>query len=83
MTTERDSTVKMIAIFILTLSAALGVNSNNLANEFKCQTFADGSVYPTSTAESTNHKLQYTKALSEYNFDFLKLQRLLSRIISD
>lgn len=54
----------MIATFVLAYLALNGIDTGN-ADEFKCQTFADGSVYPSSSIESTNHKLQYTKALSE------------------
>lgn len=54
--------MKIIANFVLSYLALNFVDTSN-ADEFKCQTFADGSVYPSSTIESTNHKLQYTKAL--------------------
>jgi len=55
----------MITKFVLVYLALSIVNTAANVDEFKCQTFADGSVYPSSTIESTNHKLQYTKALSE------------------
>jgi len=54
----------MIVNFVLAYLALNSIGTGN-ADEFKCQKFADGSVYPSSTIESTNHKLQYTKALSE------------------
>lgn len=55
--------VTSLVVTLLALSVKTG-----FADESKCQTFADGSVYPSSTVESTNHKLQYTKALSERFF---------------
>lgn len=54
----------MITKLILAYLAMNTVDTSN-ADEFKCKKFADGSVYPSSTIESTNHKLQYTKALSK------------------
>lgn len=52
--------------FVVLVALALGAADAGLPDEIRCQTFADGTVYPSSNAESTNHKLQYTKALSEY-----------------
>lgn len=60
MTTATTTAIFALAFMALTTAA------NGSADEIKCQTFADGSVYPSSGSESTNHKLQYTKALSEF-----------------
>ncbi|XP_050535924.1 peroxiredoxin-2 [Daktulosphaira vitifoliae] len=49
--------------YILALIIILNITPYIFSEESKCQTYADGTVFPTSTVESTSHKLQYTKAL--------------------
>lgn len=52
-------------VLALIIIIVLSATSNVFSEESKCQTYADGTVFPTSTVESKSHKLQYTKALSE------------------
>lgn len=51
---------------IFVLSYILSVNGNGMPNEEgSCQSFAGGTVYPQGTDKS-DHKLQWTKAVSKY-----------------
>jgi len=81
MMTDHDTPTNgnMIVLFVMAFLTSSGANTSGFADETKCQKFADGSVYPSSNTEFTNHKLQYTKALSEWPFDLL-LRRAGKRV---